>query len=139
MWDVLEDVLAWPSWWRGVVSVEELDPGDAERVGSRHVVEWRSRLPFSVRFEFHAEHVRRPELMEGTARGDLDGSGRWRLFEEGGVTAVLYEWEVSSTRVWMNAVAPVAKPVFARNHDTVMRWGGEGLARRLGARLLASG
>jgi hypothetical protein len=29
--------------------------------------------------------------------------------------------------------------VFAYNHDVVMGWGGEGLARRLGVPLLASG
>jgi hypothetical protein len=121
-----------------VVSVQELDPGDAERVGSRYRIEWRSRLPYPVRFEFHTDHARRPELMEGTARGELEGSGRWRLFEDGDITAVLYEWNVSTTRAWMNALAPLAKPVFARNHDTVMRWGGEGLARRLDAKLLAA-
>jgi hypothetical protein len=54
------------------------------------------------------------------------------------VTAVLYEWNVHTTRAWMNLLAPVARPVFAVNHDYVMRHGGEGLARLLGCRLLAS-
>jgi hypothetical protein len=36
----------------------------------------------------------------------------------------------------MNVLAPVARPLFAWNHDHVMRSGGEGLARLLGARLL---
>jgi hypothetical protein len=39
----------------------------------------------------------------------------------------------------MNLLAPVAQPVFEYNHDVVMRWGGEGLARRLGVELLAAG
>jgi hypothetical protein len=52
---------------------------------------------------------------------------------------VLYEWNVSTTKPWMNAIGPFARPVFERNHDVVMRWGGEGLARRLGVRLLAAG
>ena len=33
--------------------------------------------------------------------------------------------------------APLLRPVFAWNHDIVMRQGGEGLARLLGARLVA--
>lgn len=37
----------------------------------------------------------------------------------------------------MNVVAPLARPIFRRNHDWVMRIGGEGLARTLGAPLLA--
>jgi hypothetical protein len=71
--------------------------------------------------------------------GELEGTGRWRLFEQDGVTAVLYEWNVRTTRRWMNLLAPVARPVFEYNHDVVMRWGGEGLARRLGVELLAAG
>jgi hypothetical protein len=55
------------------------------------------------------------------------------------VTAVLYDWEVSSTKRWMNLLGPLGRPVFEHNHDVVMSWGGEGLARRLGARLLAAG
>jgi hypothetical protein len=39
----------------------------------------------------------------------------------------------------MNLLAPLARAAFVRNHNTVMRWGGEGLARRLGADLLAVG
>ena len=38
----------------------------------------------------------------------------------------------------MNLLAPIARPIFAVNHDWVMRGGGEGLAKLLGARLLAS-
>jgi hypothetical protein len=37
----------------------------------------------------------------------------------------------------MNALAPFARPVFEWNHNAIMRRGGEGLARRLGTRLLA--
>ncbi len=37
----------------------------------------------------------------------------------------------------MNLLAPVARPIFKANHDYVMRNGGEGIAKLLGARLLA--
>jgi hypothetical protein len=37
----------------------------------------------------------------------------------------------------MNAVAPVARPVFRWNHNVVMHQGGRGLASLLGAQLLA--
>lgn len=139
VWDVLEDPLGWPDWWRGVRRVAQLERGDAKRVGSRHRIAWRSRIPYDLEFEFTVRRVERPELMEGSATGHLEGSGRWRLFEQAGITAVLYEWNVQTNRAWMNLVAPVGRPVFERNHHTVMRWGGEGLARRLGANLLAAG
>ncbi len=138
-WDVLQDTLSWPEWWRGVESVDELDPGDDQHVGGRYRIAWKSRLPYPLEFEFRVAEVERPITMAGTAHGELDGSGRWRLFEHEGVTAVLYEWNVTTTKPWMNLLAPIARPVFAYNHDVVMGWGGEGLARRLGARLLAQG
>jgi hypothetical protein len=138
-WEVLKDPLRWPEWWRGVVRVTELDGGDAERVGSRYRVAWRSRIPYELEFDFTVSRVDPPCCMEGAAEGDLAGRGCWRLFEQGGVTAVLYEWEVGTTKPWMNAVGSLARPVFERNHNVVMRWGGEGLARRLGAELLAAG
>ena len=77
--------------------------------------------------------------MEGHAVGELTGTGRWRLFEHGGVTAVLYEWNVSTSRAWMNLLAPIGRPIFKWNHDWVMARGGEGIARRLGCSLLAGG
>jgi hypothetical protein len=69
--------------------------------------------------------------MEGDAVGELTGTGRWRLFEQGGTTAVTYEWNVRTTKAWMNALAPVARPIFEWNHDYVMRRGGEGLKCQL--------
>jgi hypothetical protein len=37
----------------------------------------------------------------------------------------------------MNRLAPVARPLFAWNHDIVMRQGAEGLSQLLNAPLLA--
>jgi len=37
----------------------------------------------------------------------------------------------------MNRMAPLLRPVFEWNHDWVMRRGGEGIAARLGCKLLA--
>jgi uncharacterized protein YndB with AHSA1/START domain len=138
-WEILQDPVSWPEWWRGVVRVSELDGGDERRVGSRYRIAWRSRVPYELEFDFTVRRVDPPRSMEGEAAGALRGSGRWRLFEQDGVTAVLYEWNVETTKPWMNLLRPLARPVFEHNHDVVMRWGGEGLARRLGARLLAAG
>ena len=129
----------WPSWWPGVEAVVEVEPGDEEGVGSLGRYVWKSRLPYRLEFEMRTTKVERPRLMEGRSVGELTGTGRWRLFEENGTTAVLYEWDVETTRAWMNWLAPLARPVFAWNHDAVMRWGGEGLARLLGTRLLVRG
>jgi hypothetical protein len=138
VWEAIWDSASWPEWWRGVISAEETDPGTACGIGRRGSYVWRSRIPYPVRFEVVSTVVEPPTFLEGGASGELEGIGRWRLFEDGGVTAALYEWNVSTTKRWMNAIAPLASPVFRWNHDQVMRWGGEGMAQHLGCRLLAS-
>ena len=138
-WEVLQEPLRWPEWWRGVQRVSELDGGDGRRVGSRYRIAWRSRVPYELEFDFVVRRVDEPCCMAGDAIGDLEGSGTWRLFEQNGITAVVYDWDVTTSKRWMNLIAPVARPVFEYNHDVVMRWGGEGLARRLGVELIAAG
>ena len=138
VWEAIFDQKSWPSWWRGVEDVVELDPGDEHGVGSHSRLTWRSKLPYDLVFEAHTEAVARPHLIEARAEGELTGLGRWRLFEQGGVTAVLYEWHVATSKAWMNALAPALRPAFEWNHNWVMRNGGTGIAQLLGVRLLAS-
>jgi hypothetical protein len=120
-----------------VESVVKLEDGDDEGVGSLGRYVWKSRLPYRLEFETRTVRVERPHLLEGQADGELAGTGMWRVFEEDGVTAVVYDWNVRTTAAWMNLFAPVARPFFKWNHDVVMRWGGEGLSKLLGARLIA--
>ena len=138
VWDAIYDSERWPQWWKGVLEAEKLEQGDEAGVGQYGRYVWKSKLPYKLEFFVRTTKVAEPSLLEGDASGELTGVGRWRLFEESGVTAVLYEWNVTTTRAWMNALAPLARPVFAVNHDYVMRNGGAGLAELLGCRLLAS-
>ena len=138
VFDAIHDSEAWPSWWKGVEEVEREEPGDADGVGALDRYVWKSRLPYRLEFRMRITRVERPHFMEGEAVGELQGEGRWRLFEGDDGTAVVYEWNVRTTERWMNVLAPVARPFFAWNHDVVMRQGGEGLARLLGAPLLVS-
>ena len=132
VWDALDDVAAWPEWWRGVEGVELLG-------GDRYRIAWRSRIPYDLEFEFQVERTDAPFEMAGRAAGELTGTGHWRLFEQGGITAVTYEWNVHTTKAWMNVLAPVARPLFEYNHNVVMGWGGEGLSQHLNCSLLATG
>lgn len=139
VFEAIHDQERWPSWWRGVEVAEELSrpPGGAD-VGTVSRMVWRSLLPYRVEFEIETTRVERPSLLEGRADGELAGVGRWRLYEQDGVTAVLYEWDVRTTKPWMNRLAPLLRPAFEWNHDWVMARGGEGIAALLGCRLLAS-
>ena len=137
VWDVIYAIELWPNWWRGVQSVTELHHGDGDGVGTvyRHI--WRSKIPYAVRFDVTVVRVERPNLIDATAEGGLAGTGTFRLFEAPLGTAVTYDWRVRTTRAWMNAIAPVARPVFEWNHHAVMKQGGVGLAERLRVALVA--
>ncbi len=139
VFEALYDQANWPQWWRGVEEATELRGGEDDGVGTVSRMVWKSLLPYRVGFEVTTTRIERPHLMEGNAVGELSGVGRWRLYEQDGATAVLYEWNVSTSKAWMNLLAPLARPVFEWNHDWVMARGGEGIARQLGCRLLASG
>jgi uncharacterized protein YndB with AHSA1/START domain len=141
VWNAIWDSEAWPRWWHGVTAAEKLSEGDENGVAQVGRYSWRSKLPYDLDFTMTTTRVEKPHLLEGEATGELAGTGRWRLFAEDGptpVTAVVYEWNVRTTKPWMNVIAPIAAPIFGWNHDWVMRNGGEGLARLLGCRLLAS-
>jgi uncharacterized protein YndB with AHSA1/START domain len=137
VWDVIYAIERWPEWWRGVQSVTELFHGDSDGEGSVYRQVWRSKIPYGVRFDVTVREVRRPNLIAATAVGGLEGTGTFRLFEAPAGTAVTYDWAVRTTKAWMNAVAPVGRPLFAWNHHAVMKQGGVGLAQLLGVPLVA--
>ena len=139
VWDAIYDTDSWPSWWPGVRRVEELVPRGPDGVGGVSRFTFRGALPYDLVFDMRSVRVERYQLLEGAASGELAGTGRWRFAPDEGVTAVTYEWDVETTGRWMNLLAPVARPIFAWNHDRVMRAGGKGLAVLLGARQLDAG
>jgi hypothetical protein len=72
-----------------------------------------------------------PRELELRAEGELAGTGRWLLDQQGDTTTVRYLWDVRTTKPWMNLVAPIARPLFTWNSKGVMLEAGQGLARFL--------
>ena len=135
VWEEVYHAERWPSWWKYVVGVDELAPGAADGVGKRLRLLFRTRLPYTLGFDIRVTSVQPPSELEAEATGELEGTGRWTLTSANGGTLVRYNWDIRTTRRWMNLLAPVARPVFSWNHDELMLEGGQGLARRLGADL----
>jgi uncharacterized protein YndB with AHSA1/START domain len=136
VWEEIYHAERWPSWWKHVVSVEELEPGTGAGVGARYRLAFRTRLPYALGFEVCLTSVQPPRMLEAEATGELRGTGRWTLTSAEGGTLVRYDWDIRTTRRWMNLLAPLARPAFQWNHDELMREGGVSLARRLSASLV---
>ena len=137
VWDLISSSERYPEWWKGVRSVTELEPGGENGVGALSRFAWRSKLPYTLEFDMRVTRSQPPYLLEGQASGELEGVGVWRLYSSALGTALVYSWDVSTTRAWMNRLAPLARPAFAWNHDYVMRQGAHGLATQLGTELVA--
>lgn len=131
VWATIKDSKAWPTWWRGVVSVVELKPGDANGVGAIHRSTWKSALPYKLEFDSEIIRIEELKLIEARAFGELDGLGLWQFAPTDSGVCVQYDWHVQTTKAWMNLIAPLARPLFKWNHDVIMRWGEKGLKKRL--------
>ena len=137
VWEAIKRSESWHEWWKGVLRVEELKAGDAEGVGKIVRSTWKSALPYTLEFDSEVVRIDPMKQIESRAFGELQGTGLWTFdAEDENRTRVRYDWRVDTTKAWMNALAPVARPFFRWNHDVIMNWGGEGLAKKLGCRLL---
>ncbi len=137
VWACIKDSETWSDWWKGVLKVEKLKDGDANGIGAIHRSTWKSALPYKLVFDSETVRIEELKLIEVRAFGELDGTGLWTLTAENPhQTRVQYDWTVKTTKSWMNFLAPIAKPFFRWNHDTIMNWGGAGLAKKLNCKLL---
>jgi hypothetical protein len=136
VWELIYHSDRWPTWWKGVEDVVLIKEGEADHTGSVYRYTWKSKLPYRLTFDMRLERIEPMVLIEGTALGELSGTGLWRLSSDGEITTARYDWKVQTTKRWMNLLTPIARPFFKWNHDVVMRWGGEGVARQLGVSLL---
>jgi hypothetical protein len=137
VYEAIQNSLSWPEWWPGAQKVEQTAVGDASGINNVRNYAWQGEFPYLVEFSMRATRVEKMVALEGSAKGDLEGIGRWHFSCKGAVSIVRYEWHVHSTLVWMNLMAPIARSMFIHNHMLVMAQGGEGLARLLGSPLLS--
>jgi uncharacterized protein YndB with AHSA1/START domain len=131
VWAAISDLDQLPTWYPAVKEVQTLATGDDQGVGTRVRYVIKGRLPMRLTVQGTITRVDPPREAELRAEGDLAGTGRWLLDQQGDITTARYLWDVHTTKPWMNLVAPVARPLFTWNSRGVMLEAGEGLARFL--------
>jgi uncharacterized protein YndB with AHSA1/START domain len=133
VYELIRDSLRWPQWWAAVAAVEERAPGDPQTgLGNVRRYTFKGKLPYSLAFDLRVTTLEPPSVLGGEASGELAGTGVWTLSERDGVTYARYDWNVRTTRWWMNLLAPLAGGVFRANHDFVMQSGARGICAELG-------
>jgi hypothetical protein len=126
----------WETWWPGLVLVTQLEAGDEEGRGALNQLSFKSLLPYTLSFRARITKVDPLRRMEVEAEGELEGVAVYELEDLGHTTRMTLTWRVTTTKAWMNMVAPVARPFFEWNHDVLMKAGARGLARKLGTQLV---
>ena len=133
VYELIRDSLRWPEWWDAVTAVEERAAGDpATGLGNVRRYAFKGKLPYRLAFDLRVTALEPPHVLGGEASGELAGTGVWTLTESDGRTIARYDWNVRTTRWWMNLLAPLARGVFKANHDFVMRSGARGICAELG-------
>jgi hypothetical protein len=137
--DVLADGLSLPRWWPAVyLSVEVLDEGDEDGRGGEIALFTKGWLPYTLRWTLRVTEPVSESGFALTATGDLTGTGRWTLAQEGPQVVVTYDWRVSASKPLLRRLTWLLRPVFAANHRWAMARGQESLRLELLRRRAAS-
>lgn len=126
---------AWLGGWSDAVSVRRVRVGAADGVGAVFDATVRAPVGYQLTARIETVEARPPTHARMQATGGVDGSGEWQLRERDGDTEVAFVWDVRTTEAWMNALAPVARPLFEWSHGVVMQHAVEAAADHLGADL----
>jgi hypothetical protein len=133
VWDVVGHICRYPEIWSDFRRVR-VRVGDGRAVGSIIDAETRGKLPYSLNYTLEVVESEKPHHVLLKSTGDLVGTGRWELLEDGPArTGVTYYWDVATTNPVLNLLAPLFKGALARNHDEVMARGYDAFSRELSA------
>jgi hypothetical protein len=134
VWTELIRPEEWPTWWKGMVAVRILEPGDGNGMGAYRRVTWRGLLRTRLTFNIRTVKIQPRALIESVADGQLTGVGRWQLTRAGAGTEVRHDWIVNVPLPAIPVVGPIVGLLFRLNHRSLMEAGRRGLAGRVGVR-----
>lgn len=136
VYNAIHDADNYHLWWKGQSEVQTIKRGNELGVGAVKKFKTRSVLPYSLTYTGTVLEVEPLKKVVGTTVGQLEGRGTWIFEEDKGVAVVKYFWVVKTNSALMNFFTPILKPAFEWNHDIVMKWGEEGLAKYLGCKVI---
>jgi len=130
VFDTVGEPRAYPEWWADVFLAADGDGGPPEP-GKRISVLARGYLPYRLRFTMECVEVERATRIRSVLTGDFEGTGEWRLREDGGVTLCELDWRPVVAKPLVRRLTPVLRPLFRSNHAWTMRRGQLRILERL--------
>jgi hypothetical protein len=128
---ILSDAASLPRWWPSVyLSVDVLDPGDAQGLGKRVDLFTKGWLPYTLRWGFVTTRVG-DDGFTLEPSGDFAGRGIWTFLQVGEDVDVTYDWRITARKPLLRAFSWLLKPIFRANHLWAMARGEESLRLEL--------
>ncbi len=135
VWAEVSRPEGWPHWWRGILAVRLLEPGDGIGLGAYRRITWRGPLSPPVTINLRTVKVEPRVLIESVADGQVTGIGRWQLMRVGIGTDVRHDWIVNAPLPGIPLVGSITGLLFKWNHRSLMKAGYRGLERQVGVHL----
>ncbi len=135
---VLGDAEALARWWPSVyLDVVVIDSGASDAVGRTVDLHTKGWLPYTLRWRLRITEPLTDTGFALAAVGDLQGTGRWTLRQDGPEVVVVYDWRVSATKPILRRLSWLLRPAFSANHHWAMARGEESLKLELRRRRAA--
>ena len=133
VYDVLADPFGLARWWPSVyLEVKELKPADPATGRGRVIgLHTKGFLPYTLRWNFEVTEATPPTGFKLVAHGDFEGTGVWKLDQDGDFVDVMYDWRISAEKPLLRYGSFALRPFFAANHRWAMARGEESLALEL--------
>ena len=116
--------------------MEEIQKNDADGINGIRRYVWKSVLPYKLAFSMKLIEKEELKRLKGVAFGELEGQGEWYFTDQKGIIDIIYNWDIITNKKWMNYFAFMLKPLFRYNHNVVMHWGAQALAKKISGKLI---
>lgn len=113
---------SWQDWWPGMISFSGIETADMH-IGTTSKFIMRAKSGYKLSASFTTTSYQPLDLVVFNAQGDLAGTATWKFTDHNDYTIIHIDWQVQTTKAWMNALAPLLKPIFVSNHNTLMQAG----------------
>jgi hypothetical protein len=125
---------SWQDWWPELSDVHDMNLANGLS-GTTFSCTWQAPVGYRLKSVVTLGKVIDLKQVTLHSDGDIEGTVVCRLKEKtAGQTNVKIDWQVMTTKAWMNYLAPLLKPLFIYNHHAVMRSGERGLRNYLGVK-----
>jgi len=134
VWQLVAEPTSYPDWWRQYPAVRRLNNIKGLGASWEMQIQFTPGVPYRLRFVIELVRYEEPSLVQWRARGDLNGHVGFTLDGTGAGTLVTYDSDFHTGKLLLNSFAPVARPFFLWNHESMMRRGEEELRAELARR-----